>query len=165
MRAAAAPPRRPATVAARAGWLTATIVLAVGCATEAPLPEGPPVRTVTIDEYGIAFKRPVPAGRVVFRVTNDGEQTHEPEFVPLPEDLPPIDEQLQGDQRVPVAPFAGIPPLEPGETGTFAVDLASGVRYAFVCFARDPDDDELHARQGGNAEFRAGGDAAPSPAS
>jgi hypothetical protein len=38
--------------------------------------------------------------------------------------------------------------------GAFAVDLEPGERYAFVCFARDPDDDQSHALQGMTSEFR-----------
>lgn len=124
-------------------------------------PEGPPVVDVTMTEYDYAHPVPVPAGRVVFRFVNEGRLVHQPDLLPLPEGLPPIDEQLRGDQRAAITPFAGIPPREPGDVGTYAVDLVPGQRYAIVCFARDPDDDESHALQGMATEFRAGGGTQP----
>lgn len=123
----------------------------------APLPVGPPVVTVTMREYRFDYSTPVPSGRVVFRFVNEGRIVHQPDMIPLSEDLPPIDEQLRGDVRTAVTQFAGIPPRNPGEVGTYAVDLVPGQRYAIICFARDPDDDESHALQGMNTEFRAGG--------
>ena len=111
---------------------------------------------VTLTEYRITYSPPVAAGRVVFRFTNKGKLVHQPDLLPLGEEVPPIDEQLRGDERVAVAPFAGIPPRNPGETGSFAVDLVPGQRYAFVCFARDPNG-ASHALKGMTAEFRAGG--------
>ena len=128
------------------------------------LPGGPTVVTISLEEYRFDYSTPVAAGRVVFRFENEGKLVHQPDLLPLGEEVPPIDEQLRGDTRVAVAPFAGIPPRNPGETGAFAVDLVAGQRYAFVCFARDPDDDESHALKGMSTEFRAGGpDARPMP--
>lgn len=160
MRGVDASPRTLPGVSRRCGGLAvAAILLLVGCSplgsSGAPLPGSAPIVTVTMDEYRVDVPRSLPAGRVVFRIVNAGDEAHEPEFVPLPEDMPPINEQLQGDQRAAIAPFAGIPPVEPGETGTFAVDLVPNVRYAFICFARTADG-QLHARLGESAEFRAG---------
>ncbi|MDQ3931546.1 MAG: hypothetical protein M3252_01720 [Actinomycetota bacterium] len=122
--------------------------------SQAPLPNRPPEVTVTLREYSFEFDRPVPAGRVLFRVVNSGTLTHEPELLLLPEDLPPLDQQLRGDRRVVIAPFAAVPARDPGQVGTFAVDLQLGLRFGFVCFARDPDDDQSHAQQGMSFEFR-----------
>lgn len=154
-----------------AGWVITRAVgvvaaaAAVGCTgsgnDRSSLPGGPPVVSVTMTEYDFDHATPVPAGRVVFRFVNDGRLVHQPDLLPLPEDLPPIDEQLRGEQRSAIAPFAGIPPREPGEVGTYAVDLVPGRRYAFICFARDPDDDDSHALKGMTAEFRAGGGTKP----
>lgn len=145
-------------------WLTvALVVLAGACqpaASRPPPPEGPPVVEVIMTEYRFDYDRPVPAGRVVFRFVNAGQANHRPSLLPLPEDLPPITEQLRGDQRVVAVPFAGISTREPGETGVFAVDLEPGVRYGIICFARGPDG-QSHALKGMASEFRAGG---PRPA-
>lgn len=127
----------------------------------APLPAGPAVVTVTMREYHFDHPTPVPSGRVEFRFVNEGRRVHQPDMIPLSEDLPPIDEQLRGEERAAVTQFAGIPPRNPGEVGTYAVDLVPGQRYAIICFARDPDDDESHALQGMSTEFRAGGRAKP----
>lgn len=137
---------------------------AVGCSSGsdgAALPAGPPVVTVTMTEYDFDFSTPVPSGRVVFRFVNEGRIEHQPDLVPLPEDLPPIAEQLRGEQRAAIAPFAGIPPRQAGDVGSYAVDLVPGQRYAFICFAHDPDDDESHALKGMASEFRAGGGKKP----
>ena len=128
-----------------------------GCNTvaapEAPLPEPPPVVIVTMDEYEFGFDDRIPAGHVVFRFVNEGVLEHRPALLTLPDDLPPINEQIRGSQRAVLSPFAGVPTRLPGETGTFAVDLAPGQRYAFICFARGPND-ESHALKGMTAEFR-----------
>lgn len=104
-------------------------------------------------EYRFEYPPAVPSGRVVFRLVNAGRREHQPDLLPLGDDFPPIDEQVRGEQRRVVTPFAGVPPRGPGETGTFAVDLAPGQRYAFVCFAEDPDG-RSHALEGMTSEFR-----------
>ncbi len=121
---------------------------------EAPLPPSPPVVDVTMREYSFEYDQQIPSGRVVFRFVNDGELAHQPDVVPLAEDIPPIDEQLRGETRAVVFPLAGVPTRDPGETGTFAVDLAPGGRYAIICFARNADGTS-HALQGMSSEFRA----------
>ncbi len=111
---------------------------------------------VAMREYGFEYKRPVPAGRVVFRVVNAGRQVHRLTMLELPDDLPPIAEQLRGRQRRNVTPFAGLPGLRPGETNSFAVDLVRGRRYGLI----DPTgevDGKSNAVLGLNTEFRAGG--------
>lgn len=115
-----------------------------------------------MQDYAFEFDAPQQAGRVVFELTNDGDELHDVNLLPLPEDTPPIDEQLHGDQRRQVRNFAEVQPLQPGETGTFAVDLEPGRRYALICFQTD-DGDRPHALQGMNAEFRAGGPDADPP--
>lgn len=121
-----------------------------------------PEVAITLDEYDIGLERQVPAGRVELRFENVGSEAHHAMLVPLPEDLPPIDEQLAGDERREVSVLASITPRQPGEQGAFAVDLEEGRRYGLVCFVED-DDGELHAHRGMTAEFRAGGpDAEPS---
>lgn len=107
-------------------------------------------------EYRFAFNQEVPAGRVVFTVTNAGRMGHRLALLPLADDVPPIADQLKGNQRRVVQPFAGVPDRRPGQSGAFAADLVAGRRYAFICFLTNPDG-KSHARLGMNAEFRAGG--------
>ncbi|MGH9151940.1 MAG: hypothetical protein ACRD03_06015 [Acidimicrobiales bacterium] len=124
---------------------------------KAPLPEAAPVVAVTLEEYRFGFDRSIPAGRVIFRFRNAGREVHRPALFALPDDLPPLDEQLRGSTRRPIAPFAGMSNRAPGATGTFAVDLVPGRRYGFVCFARGADDRSPHSLEGMSFEFRAGG--------
>jgi len=144
-------------VSARSAALVAAAVALVSCQASAgkALPAGPPVVTVTMTEFSYAFDRPVPSGRVIFRMVNAGRLTHEPNLFPLSEDVPPIDQQVRGDARQVVAPYAGVLARQPGQVGTFAADLEAGQRYAFVCFARTPDN-QSHAKLGMAAEFRPG---------
>lgn len=131
-----------------------------GAAERPPAPAPPPVVEVTMVDYRFQFDTPVPAGRVVFQVKNAGQEPHDLIMVPLPEDLPPIDEQLRGTERRFVEPYAGIYEREPGDTGTFAVNLVPEQRYAMVCSVV-ADDGEPHWMKGMATEFRtpeAGGD-------
>ena len=149
--------------AGRACVAAAVVVAATACAGSGggpPLPPSPPIVTVTMREHRFEHPTPVPSGRVVFRFVNVGRIVHQPDLLPLAEDLPPIDVQLRGDERTAVSPYAGVPDREPGDVGTFAVDLVAGRRYALICFAEDPDDEESHALQGMATEFRAGGQGA-----
>jgi hypothetical protein len=120
------------------------------------LPSDPPEVTVTLDEEGLEHTGPIPAGRVVFRVANRGDNPHRLSVWPLGDDEAPIGEQLTNDQREIRAPFAGIAPLEPGETTAFAVNLEPDGRYALVDTENDPDGAEgrSYAQQGSHAEFR-----------
>lgn len=118
-----------------------------------PPPPAAPVVVVTMTDHRFDYDEPVPAGRVVFRVVNEGTVRHHLTMVPLAEDLPPIAEQLAGKERRLVKPFAGIYDREPGDSGTFAVDLAPGRRYALICSVVD-ENGEPHWRKGMVAEFR-----------
>lgn len=148
---------RPVT---RLAALLAVAAAGISCtstASGAPLPASPPVVVVTMRDFHYELTSEIPAGRVVFRFVNAGAVEHRPSLLPLPDELPPIDQQLRGDERAVVTPFAGVPLRQPGETGTFAVDLAPGQRYAIVCFARGPDG-ESHALKGMASEFRPAGE-------
>lgn len=147
--------------------VSCVLTVAAGCTlTDGepdPWPPSAPEVTVTMDEYDISVdETPIPAGRVVFRVRNVGEEVHRLTVVPLPEDLPPIEEQLHGDERRDVAALAGTIPRSPGDDGIFAADLKAGRRYALLCFEKDAEG-TVHARKGLNAEFRAGGPNADPP--
>lgn len=91
-------------------------------------------------------------GRVVFVVRNTGSVPHELILVALPEDFPPLDQQLRSDERRGADTLAALRDRKPGSRGTFSADLPSG-RYAFACFVRDADG-ESHALKGMTSEFR-----------
>lgn len=142
------------------------VLLAVSCSpgqTGGPLPPSTPTVEVDILDDNLTHDEPVPAGRVVFRVTNAGEAGHRLTLVPLPEDYPPILRQLRGDERRSAELLARVPHLQSGESGSFAVDLVEGQRYALVDFS-EAADGTMHGRLGVAGEFRAGGpDADPPP--
>ena len=112
-------------------------------------------------DYAFDYRAPVSPGRAVFNVANTGTVTHNLLVVPIPDDFPPIDEQLHGDVRRPIYPVAQLYARKPGETGTFAVDLRPNQRYAFICVIAAPDG-QPHFLKGMNSEFRVA-DAPPPP--
>lgn len=149
--------------APRGGLAALLLVVAVpGCATGSPqgaapppVPAPAPVVEVTMTDFRFDIARPIPAGRVVFRMTNAGQSSHNLILIPVPEDLPPIEEQIRGSQRRLVEPYAGIYDRAPGDTGTFAVNLLPGQRYAILC-TMVGEDGEGHSKKGMALEFRAG---------
>ncbi len=108
---------------------------------------------VTMHDYRFDYDPAIPSGRVVLRIHNAGDAPHHLTLFPLPEDFPPIDEQLRGEQRRFLEPFASIYERAPGDIGTFAVDLEPGTRYAMVCYL-EADDGEPHWMKGMVSEFR-----------
>lgn len=160
-------PRRTRS-AVHQGRLLAVVlsVLLAGCSpldglAGAESPGGPdwpptvPEVTVTLQDDAIELDRRVPSGRVVFRVHNAGTVRHRVTLIPLPDDLPPLEEQLAGDERRSVSPLGATNTHPPGEGTAFAVDLEPSQRYGLVCFEKT-DDGTVHARTGENAEFRTG---------
>jgi hypothetical protein len=139
-----------------------TVVVAVGslaaCSGTSHSAPGialPPVpATVNVDmrEYAFAAPAEVPRGRVTLLAHNVGTLPHRFTLFPLPEDFPPILEQLRGSQRRAASALAALPNYPPGTSGGVAVDLPPG-RYAMVCFVIDPDG-QNHASKGMAAEFR-----------
>lgn len=119
------------------------------------MPPAPPVVEVGLTEYRFELGPSLPAGRVVLRFTNTGSEPHRPALLRLDEDFPPIQEEVRNDEPRTVLPYAGVPTRVPGSTGTFAVDLVEGTRYALVCFVAAPDG-EGHANKGMTWESRAG---------
>jgi len=95
----------------------------------------------------------VPPGRVVFQFDNVGQAPHNVIMIPLADDLPPIEVQLRGSERRLVEPFAGIYDRGPGDSGSFAVDLAADHRYAIVC-SLNAEDGQPHWVKGMATEFR-----------
>lgn len=137
--------------------LVAAVVAALPACSERsgpPLPSPPQVVDLEMQEYRFALAPPTEAGRVVLRVRNGGKLDHDLVLTELPEDLPPILEQLRGSTRRNATNLASLRPRKPGSRTAFAVDLAPG-RYALICFLRDPDGQQ-HATKGMAVEFRVG---------
>lgn len=105
-------------------------------------------------EYRFVYERDLRPGRTVFEVVNIGKERHRFGVWRLPDDMPPIDVQLNSDVRRPINhPVADLPYQEPGERNVVAVDLLPGVRYAFLCLL--PAADEVsHSVKGMTADFR-----------
>lgn len=133
-----------------------------GSGSQAPVVPGPAVVDVTMVDNSFQYDSRIPAGRVVFRVANGGQVAHRLTLVPLPSDVPPINEQLHGGVRVSITPFAGTPAMSPGTRDTFAVDLRPGQRYALLDFLKDPAATESHALMGMSSEFKTPDERAPS---
>lgn len=95
--------------------------------------------------------RSIPRGRVVFRITNAGAQFHKLALVSLPDDFPPIEDQVRGSNRRVIDELVSSPPLRPGASDTFAAELAPG-RWGFIDFFIGPEGS--HAAKGMAAEFR-----------
>ena len=137
---------------------TSPVLIVAGCSTggegQPDWPPSPSIIEVTMSEYAFSLPSSVPSGRVVFLARNSGSLAHELQLFPLNDDIPPIDAQLRGTQRRVLNPLAGIPRREPGEMGTFSVELLAEHRYALICFLKDGG--TTHATEGMNAEFRPG---------
>lgn len=134
------------------------LVILGACASSgpsAPLPPPPAVVSVAMDEYSYSHRRDVEAGRVVFRLGNDGALRHELLLVRLPDDLgTTLDEQLRSPTRRPVTTLASVA-VGPAERGVLAADLVPG-RYGFLCFIDDGDGTN-HALKGMSSELVVGG--------
>lgn len=136
-----------------AAW-AATGLLLSSCSAigSADLPPSPTSVDVTMRDFRYDFdQRAIHRGRVVFRVTNQGPLFHQLALIPIPENLPPIVEQVRGGNRATVTERVGTPPLRAGASDVFAADLHPG-RWAFVCFFIGPEGS--HASKGMAAEFR-----------
>lgn len=141
-------------------WAAIVILVLASCTSSdarasTKLPAPPNIVTVSLKGLRFHYRPPVTAGRVVFRLVNDSQTTHSPVLVPLDDDVPPIDTQLHGPDRIVLQPIATVVPIRPGARATFAVDLEPGRRYAFICQAVD--NGQRHALEGMNTEFRTAG--------
>lgn len=117
------------------------------------LPPRPTIVEVVEHERSYRISpRQLPAGRTVLQVMNRSSLKHDLSLVAVPEDMPPIAQQLRSPDRRAIATMARLPSREPGSTDAFAVDLPPG-RYALLCFEKDGTGTP-HARLGMAAEFR-----------
>lgn len=80
-----------------------------------------------------------------------GDDDHRLALIPLPDDFPPIHEQVRSREHRFVQELAAIPDTPPGAEAAFAVDLERG-RYGVACFSVDGS--ETHAEKGMVTEFR-----------
>lgn len=137
----------------RAVWVAVLLPFLVSCTDEASFPPSAVVIDVTMEEYGyVLSESTVSRGRTVFEVENDGELQHDLTLEALPEDFPPINDQLQSSTRRGAPTVAVLPAQAPTSTATFAADLVPG-RYALVCFVTD-DDGVQHSLKGMATEIR-----------
>lgn len=134
------------------------LALLSGCASGSgpivSLPAGPAIINVVEQDldYVLDHQGEIPAGRAVLRIRNRSRLSHDLSLVALPEDVPPINEQLRSPGRRAVTTLARLPSRPPGSTDAFAVDLAPG-RYALLCFEQDGTGG-THALKGMAVEFR-----------
>ncbi len=147
---------RSSATQVRLRWvaLLAPVALAVSCAQAkrpAYLPPSPPVVDIAMREFAYDYRPPPHAGQMVLRLHNVGKQQHELFFTALPDDMPPLDEQLHGPVRRPLLAIADVR-VEPGATDSIAVNLAPG-RYGILCLISGPDG-VPNSLKGMNSEFR-----------
>lgn len=143
--------------AAAAVVAAAIAVVAAGCtagptAGQAPVPDPVPTVEVRLADEDLTVERPVPAGHVVFHVRNTGSRDHRVVLFPMGADWPPIHQEIANDTQHPVRFRARVPNLAPGETGRFAVDLATGQRYGLLDYSTGPEG-QPHLTQGVAGEF------------
>jgi hypothetical protein len=112
--------------------------------------------TVTLNDYGFAFSRPLTAGHHTIRVANAGPQPHELVILKLVPGKTPADFAAWGlagrHGPAPAAPVGGAEFLDQGAGGVFAVDLAPG-EYGYICFVPDAKDGKRHFRHGMVTQF------------
>lgn len=142
--------RRPSVTGTLAAVVGSIAMTACG-SVAAGLPPSPPVIHVAMRDYWFDFNtNGIHRGRVVFQITNAGKQFHKLGLIPLPPGFPPIKQQVEGSDRRVVSELVSAPPLQPGASDTFAVDLTPG-RWAFVDFFIGPEGS--NASKGDAAEF------------
>lgn len=138
---------------------------AAGCSSgRAKEPVPPPVPRVDVEILDGGLEKParVPAGRVVFRITNAGRHVHRLALIPLPDDFPPLAEEVANATERTVEFLARVGDIQPGKSGQFAVDLTEGQRYGLVDYSLNPEG-VRHLKTGVAGEFVAGARDQPSP--
>jgi hypothetical protein len=147
--------------------MVAATVAMVACSpggSPGRLPPSAPTVQVEIDDTDVRHPKPVPAGRVVFRIRNRGQEPHQLTLLQLSEDSPPIEQRLDQEGGPAPAYVAQVPGTAPGGTGMFAAELKEGRRYALVDLSR-ASDGTLRGRRGVASEFQPHGDASATPSS
>ncbi len=146
----------------RAVWLLAVVaagILSTSCASTqepvraSPLPPRPASVRVTMADFYFVYPNRVPAGRVVFDVTNAGEVPHRLSLFRLPDDGISAADHLRTTAEPPAVPLQNMTILQPEDEGTFAVDLVPNGRYVMASLLVGPDGVN-DAERGMIVEFR-----------
>lgn len=111
-----------------------------------------PVATVSLslNDYGFTFSKPLSAGKHIVAVTNNGKQPHEFFFAKLMPGKTPMDMAMFAENpkgAPPGMPMGGITDILPGATVYLQVDVAPG-EYGFMCFTPDAKDGKPHLAHG-----------------
>jgi len=122
-------------------------------ALPANLSQSPPELRVAMTEFQFQHSHVVSAGHIVIAAENKGKVVHRLIIAPLPNDFPPVAQEMKGGEPRSVLPLAGIPDQSPGETGRVAVDLKAG-RYGLFCLVVEPKTGRSHARMGMASELK-----------
>jgi hypothetical protein len=112
-----------------------------------PLPPPAAIVDVSMKEYSFDHQ-PIPAGRLVVNLENDGREEHDFVLAALPAG---VDVGAKKDSGQLVATVFQTRPRPPGSVRRFAVDLVPG-RYAMLCFIQDKDG-RTHADKGMVSQF------------
>jgi uncharacterized cupredoxin-like copper-binding protein len=92
--------------------------------------------TVTMHDHGFQLTAPVPPGKPLWRIHNNGSEPHQALLVRLPETANEFQERLwftKGSRGTrPGVPVGGVVELQPDADAWFSVELKSG-RYLLIC--------------------------------
>lgn len=107
--------------------------------------------TIRLTDYTFTLSAPLTPGSHVIRVENHGPQTHElvlARFAPG-KGLKDFAAWEQGGEKgpPPASALGGISPMDPGNHGSFTVNLEPG-DYALLCFVPDAKDRKAHLMHG-----------------
>lgn len=129
---------------------------AEGPATPAPKPDDATEVDVTLGEWEVVpASASIPAGKIYFKVRNDGPQDAH-EFVVIRTDLAPGDLPVENGRVTEDAVdiIDEIEPFAPDSTGSITLNLDAG-SYALICNIAEQDGDEIesHYELGMHAAF------------
>jgi uncharacterized cupredoxin-like copper-binding protein len=108
------------------------IAFALLLAAQAPAAEV----TVVLTDHHFRLDRPIEAGRMQWRVRNEGTEPHQALVVRLPDGVNEFQERAwiehgrKGEE--PAEPMGGATTVKPGEQTTFTTDLKPG-KYLLIC--------------------------------
>jgi hypothetical protein len=109
-----------------------------------------PTVTLTLNDDGFGFSKPLTAGKHIVAVTNAGRQPHEFFFAKLVSGKTPMDMAMFAENpkgAPPGMPMGGITDILPGATVYLEVDVPPG-EYGFMCFTPDAKDGKPHLAHG-----------------
>jgi len=114
--------------------------------------------TVRLADYKFESSRPLTAGHHVILVENAAQQPHELVLLQLAPGKTSADFgrwATTGGMKgpPPAMPMGGVGVIDPGATGTFPADLATG-KYGLICFVPDAKDGKPHLMHGMVKDFK-----------